>query len=138
MPEESSNSEKKIQKLETTLETVEKLMSFGTWELDLLTMTRYWSDEVFDLLEFDPDKREYITDPLSFYAPESRDTAKELMGRAITEGKPWDTELKIITAKGNPLWVRACGEVILEDGKPVKLFGIIQDINKRKTAEENL
>jgi len=113
-------------------------MNFGTWELDLATMKRYWSDEIYNILEIDPDKRVYITDPFKYYSADSSEVLKRLIVKAIEDGTSWDIEVKVITEKGNERWVRACGEVIMANGKAVKLFGIIQDINDHKRAEENL
>jgi PAS domain S-box-containing protein len=129
---------KKLDKLELTLSKARQLMNFGTWELDLATMTRYWSDEVYNILEIDPDKRGYVTDPFKYYSADSRGVIQGLMANAVEDGTPWDIEVKVITEKGNERWVRACGEVTMTAGKAVKLFGIIQDINEHKRAEENL
>jgi PAS domain S-box-containing protein len=133
-----SNTVKKLDKLEITLSRAQHLMSFGSWELDLATMTRYWSDEVYNILEIDPVNRGGIVDPFKFFLADSADVIQAMMAKAIEEGTPWDVEVKVITEKGNERWVRACGEVILKDGKAVKVFGIIQDINEHKRAEENL
>jgi len=129
---------KKLDKLELTLSKAQHLMNFGTWELDLETMIRYWSDEVYNILEIDPDKRDCIKEPLSYYSPDSRAVVQELMAKSIEDGRPWDVEVTIVTEKGNERWVRACGEVTMVDGKATKLFGVIQDINDHKRAEENL
>ncbi len=132
------NTVKKLDVAEGTLKRSQQLMNFGTWELDLTTNTRYWSDEVYNILEFDADKRGYIENPFKYYTPESRAMVAVLMAKAVEEGTPWDVELKVITEKGNEKWVRACGEALMENGKSVKLFGIFQDINKHKLAEEKL
>ncbi|OCX51623.1 hybrid sensor histidine kinase/response regulator [Mucilaginibacter sp. PPCGB 2223] len=129
---------KKLGKLELTLSKAQQLMHFGTWELDLETMIRYWSDEVYDILEIDPDKRTYIADPFKYYSPDSITLVQTTMAKSIADGTAWDIEVKVITEKGNERWVRACGDVTMKDGKAVKLFGIIQDINEHKRAEENL
>lgn len=113
-------------------------MNFGTWELDLETMTRYWSDEVYNILEIDPDKQDCIKEPISYYSPDSRAVVQELIAKSVEDGTPWDVEVTIVTEKGNERWIRACGEATMVNGKATKLFGVIQDINDHKRAEENL
>ncbi len=129
---------KKLDKLEITLGRAQHLMSFGNWELDLATMTSYWSDEVYNILEIDPNNRGGVVDPFKFFLADSCDIIQAAMAKAIEDGTPWDVEVKVITEKGNERWVRACGEVIVKEGRAVKVFGIIQDINEHKRAEENL
>lgn len=113
-------------------------MNFGIWEIDLGTMARHWSGEVYDILEFEPDNRKIPEEALSYYTPEGKAAIHALMNKAIEDGTPWDTEIQVVTQKGHVKWVRACGEVEFKDGVAVKLFGILQDINEHKLAEENL
>src|SRR5690606_5708481 len=46
-----------------------------------------------------------------------------------------DAELKIVTAKGNPVWVRTIGKPVIEDGQCVRVYGAFQDISPRKKQE---
>ncbi|MGB3142995.1 MAG: PAS domain-containing protein [Maribacter sp.] len=64
-----------------------------------------------------------------------RDKITEIVSTAIEKGKPWDTELIIVTAKGNEVWVRAKGEVEMVNNKATRIIGTFQDINKTKKAE---
>ncbi|WP_448700144.1 ATP-binding protein [Mucilaginibacter sp. AW1-3] len=136
--EAQSEMVKKLNKLELTLSKAQQLMNFGTWELDLSTMNRYWSDEVYNLLEIPPAKRGHVADPFEYYSADSLPIVKKSMAKAVEDGAPWDIEVKVVTENGNERWVRTCGEVTMENGKAIKLFGIIQDIDDRKRAEENL
>jgi len=129
---------KKLEKLGLTLSKVQQLMNFGTWELDLETRVRYWSDEVYDILEIDPGNRGDVPDPFKYYSPNSLSIVQNAINESIAEGTSWDIEVKVITEKGNERWVRAVGDVTMKDGKAVKLFGIIQDINEHKQDEESL
>jgi len=79
---------KKLDKLEITLSRAQHLMSFGSWEIDLGTMTRYWSDEVYNILEIDPDNRGGIVDPFRFFLADSANLIQTLMAKAIEDGHP--------------------------------------------------
>lgn len=50
----------------------------------------------------------------------------------------WDLELPLLTAKRRALWVRTFGTVGLEDGKPRRLIGAMQDATLRHRAIEAL
>jgi PAS domain-containing protein len=60
------------------------------------------------------------------------------MDLAITEGKSFNLELKVITRLGNERWIRVIGDAELANGIPIRIYGSLQDINERKKAEEAL
>ncbi|WP_439555278.1 response regulator, partial [Dyadobacter sp.] len=65
----------------------------------------------------------------------SKELIKACVHDAISEGKEYDVELELITAKGNHLWVRSIGKTEFVNGKCVRLYGTFQDINERKKRE---
>ena len=50
----------------------------------------------------------------------------------------WDTELLIVTAKGNERWVRMIGEAEVIGGLCTRVFGSFQDIHASKSTELRL
>ena len=54
---------------------------------------------------------------------------------AIEQGKPWDIELQIITAKGNEKWVRTIGESEFVNSKALKIKGAFQDVTAHKISQ---
>jgi diguanylate cyclase (GGDEF)-like protein/PAS domain S-box-containing protein len=111
------------------------MTSMGGWDVDLRTGDLTWSEQVYRIHEVDPSTRMTVTSAIDFYAPESRPVIRSLVDRATRHGTPWDAELQMITATGRPIWVRAMGEVERIAGRPVRLFGVLQDITKRKHNE---
>lgn len=118
----------------------ERLAKVGGWEVDLVNNQVWWSDVVKEIHEVEPDFIPSLEQGINFYAPEHRDIINKAVEEGIREGKGWDVELDIITAKGNRVSVRALGKVDFEDGKPIRLYGAFQDITERKkaTAETEL
>ncbi|MEJ1221701.1 PAS domain-containing sensor histidine kinase [Sediminicola sp. 1XM1-17] len=118
------------------LKKAESVANIGGWEVDLIANKLYWSDSTKEIHELPKNYIPSLEEGINFYkAGEHRDKITELVASGIAEGKPWDTELIIITAKGKELWVRAKGEAELVDGKCIRLFGTFQDIDKDKRAE---
>ena len=75
---------------------------------------------------------------INFYAPESIPVISEAVSQAIEEGKSFDLDLQLITAKQNRIWVRAIGQAYRVNGEIVKIGGMLQDISERKQDEENI
>jgi PAS domain S-box-containing protein len=120
------------------LDETGRLARVGGWEIDLETNELSWTDVVRQIHEVGPDFRPTVEAGISFYAPEAVPVISEAVRRAIEEGRSFDVELQLITAKQKRLWVRAVGEAVREAGKIVKVRGVFQDIDTQKLAEVEL
>ncbi|GAC1314373.1 MAG: hypothetical protein NVSMB24_38920 [Mucilaginibacter sp.] len=115
-----------------------KMGKIGAYERDLVTMIPRWSDEVYNIFEVDRSAKPTLEATISFFKPSSQLVLNAAIADCIKEGIPYDLELGITSAKGRDIWVKAIGKCVFEEGKAVKLFGVIQDITDRKIAEEQL
>tara|TARA_R110000868_G_scaffold343120_1_gene604122 strand:+ start:24918 stop:27116 length:2199 start_codon:yes stop_codon:yes gene_type:complete len=125
--------EKRVKEL---LIAAEKIAKMGGWDLDMLTNTVHWSRTTKEIHDVPQDYIPCLETGINFYKEgEHRDNIKKLVYNAVTHGEAWDTELQIVTAKGNELWVRAQGMPEFVNGKCVRLYGIFQDIDRKKKEE---
>ncbi|MFS4454602.1 PAS domain S-box protein [Maribacter sp. 2304DJ31-5] len=114
----------------------EKVSRTGGWEVDLLQNKVYWSPVTREIHEVPNDYVPSLQEGINFYKEgEHRNKITDLVSTAIADGTPWDTELVIITAKGNEVWVRAKGEAEFINNSCVRLIGTFQDIDEQKKAE---
>ncbi len=120
------------------LSEMSEIARFGTWEIDLKTEKIKWSDIIYDIYELKKGEKMSLDETLNSYHPDHQPIINQVVKEGMVSGKPWDLELKLITANSNEKWVRVIGKSILEDGKPVKLQGLLQDINEKKSMEEKL
>lgn len=129
-----------IQKeLRNQLTRAYQLAKIGTWEVDLIRGVMKWDAIVCELHETSPDYKPDLEGGSGFYKEGwSRERIEALAKRCMEEGKPWDEELVIVTAKGNERWVRVIGEGVFENGKCIKIYGSFQDIHERKHSELRL
>lgn len=142
---EKKNAQKKLDKKNAELESIntlfnetQKFARIGPWEVKLETSEVYWTDQVYRIHEVPLGQKMDITKGINFYHPDYRSQIEEAVNQAVELQKPWDLELKLITAKGNEIWVRALGIPVIEDEKTIGLRGLFMDINRRKEAEEEL
>jgi PAS domain S-box-containing protein len=132
------NAELVIARSTEMLNRTGALARVGGWELIVDTMTRYWSDETYRIHDLDPSSGIHFKDAADFYAVEAQSVIKAAVKAAIEAATPWDMELPLVTAKGRRIWVRTQGRALQENGKVVRLVGVLQDITARYETQENL
>ncbi|MBQ0768554.1 MAG: PAS domain S-box protein [Bizionia sp.] len=122
--------------LEDLLEKSNRLAALGSWEIDVLKGTVYWSDITKEIREVDKGFSPTLDVGISYFSEGiHKETISKKVQECIENGTPWDEELQIITFKGNLKWVRTIGEGEFINGKCVKIHGSFQDIDKLKNAE---
>ncbi|RYX93128.1 MAG: PAS domain S-box protein [Comamonadaceae bacterium] len=110
----------------------------GGWEMAVDSLAPYWSEEIFRIYEVDPEEGLNVARVMSFLPPEAQAPARDLLRIALEDGTPWDVELPVVTAKGRHIWVRSQGQALMEDGRVVRLIGVVQDLTERHAADEHL
>ncbi|WP_425640064.1 PAS domain S-box protein [Algoriphagus yeomjeoni] len=116
-----------------------KLAKIGSWEIDLINQTLYWSEEVHQMHETDPHSfRPDLEKGISFYRKDFRELVSSNVERCIRDGEPFDFEAVLVTVNKKELWVRVIGNAELVDGKCQRIYGSFQDIYERKKAEIRL
>ena len=124
-----------LQNASELLRRTGELAKIGGWEVQVPSMQRFWSDQVYQIYELDSGSVPSIADTLKFYAPEARDKILAALKAGAEQGSPWDMELPMITAKGRPFWGHNQGQALMQDGKVIRLVGTLQDITDRKRTE---
>jgi PAS domain S-box-containing protein len=122
--------------LQELLSKSNRLARIGSWEIDALKNTVYWSSVTKEIREAEPDFEPDLTMGMHYFKKgKDRNTIKKRVKECKESGKPWDEELQIVTQKGNLKWVRTIGEAEMINGKCVKVYGSFQDIDEKKKAE---
>ena len=145
--EDGSSIESKLKQVEAAMakrkesfSKAEKIAHLGYWDWDIATNKLTWSDEVFRLYGLDPEKviptYEIVVSTLS---PEIREWFNKAVYDAINHNTPFDGEYSIIRPDGSVRYTHTIGEVIRDsNGKPLSMFGVVQDITERKKVDERL
>lgn len=131
-------AEKELEKSEAFLNATGQMAKVGGWELGLEPLTLSWTEETKRIHEVPLDYVPDLDEAIKFYHPEDQLIIKKTVERAIEHGESFDTELRVVTGKGNHAWVQSIGKAHIENGKTVKISGTFQDITERKQAEEHL
>lgn len=126
---------------EARLKEAERLAHVGWWERDLLTNRVYLSDELCRM--FGVEQEDVATwrqqHWLRLIHPEDRQRAVGTVAIALRGTDRYDLDYRLVRTDGIVRTVHSHGEVKRDAlGKPIRLFGILQDVTELKRAEEAL
>ena len=133
-------SRKKIEESETKLKEAQAIAHISNWEIDLLTNTHQWSEEFYHIFgikqgEVNPSAEAF----LSLLHPEDVEHAKENMQSIFENFKQSFFYSRINTNDGSTRFVYSEWKFEFDKHKkPIRLYGILQDVTERKVAEEAL
>ncbi|MCF3933210.1 PAS domain-containing protein [Acuticoccus sp. M5D2P5] len=120
------------------LEIAIEVGRLATWDWDCTSGKVVWSDGHFSLVgygvnEIEPDFELWF----SHIHPDDRDTVRGCLESALEGDGVYHCEYRIIPRDGQPMWLEARGQTTFDEtGKPVRMYGVLIDIEDRKRAEE--
>jgi PAS domain S-box-containing protein len=129
-----------LKQKEARLKEAQAIAQMGNWEINFKTGKCTWSEEVYRMYNINHGDIEPSVDAfLSFINEEDAVDIRKAIKEASKTFENTTFNFRFTPATGG---VRhAYSESRFEfdaNGKPVRLFGIIQDVTERKLAEENL
>lgn len=135
-----TSSRKELDSIISALEHTHEIAQIGHWEYDIAADKLTWSKEIFRIFGIPEEKGEpNWEEHKKLVHPDDGDKMFKAVHAAITEGKPYSEEYRIMHPDGSILWGHTTARPIRnEQGKTVKLCGTVQDITARKHAEHNL
>ncbi|MEO6390999.1 MAG: PAS domain S-box protein [Pyrinomonadaceae bacterium] len=111
----------------------------GGWAIELPEAQVVWSDEVFDILEFERGPVPTLQQALELYPQPGRDRVVAAIDACSQSGTPFDLEVEIETSVGKRLWARVCAEAERNtSGEITRVHGAFQDISERRESESSL
>lgn len=112
----------------------------GYWEFGVNDQAITWSDETYRLYERDPALGPpSVAEETSYYTAEQRTTLQGYTERALSSGEAFEYDIEATLPDKGPVWFAASMRPIKDgSGRVTRLFGTVQDITKRKLAEESL
>lgn len=120
-------------KLNSTL----SLCHTGSWELNVITDTLHWSDEIFNIFELD--KKNFKANYRAFYDrihPDDREMVDRAYRKHLLEKQPYNIDHRIVMDDGRIKYVREnCHSDFDSQGNPLISRGTVQDITLIKQQE---
>jgi diguanylate cyclase (GGDEF)-like protein/PAS domain S-box-containing protein len=119
----------------------QRLAKIGNWEWDLTTNTSWWSDELYRILEENPNTYAATFDNfLAKVHPEDRETLIEGQKRIAPGADAYaPTESRLVFADGREKRIEQLVQARVDgQGKPIAIVGSVHDITERRALEGKL
>jgi len=129
-----------LRESERRLEAAQRLAHVGWWERDYASGHVSLSDEACRIFGVQPlDLPHWEGRWRSLIHPEDRDKAAAASEMALAGGVRYDVEYRVVRPDGEVRVVHSQGDVTRdESGRPVRQFGVMQDITELRQAEDEL
>jgi PAS domain S-box-containing protein len=129
-------SRKALQEHYERLLEAQRIGQLGSYELDLLSNSVHWSEEMYSIMGIAPGVQLRFDDALSVYLPDDAERLRNLVKEAVATGGGFKLEAAFKKAGTRELrHISIAGKVVKDRrGRVVKVRGIAQDITDRKNS----
>jgi PAS domain S-box-containing protein len=129
-----------VRQSEQKLAQAQRVARLGYWERDVETFEVSYSEETYRIFGLARDLRTLETVQLAERLhPDDRHIMVEAYERAIAGGPRYDVDYRVLRPDGEVRFVHSEADVMRDaDGRPRRMFGVMQDITERKRTEKRL
>jgi PAS domain S-box-containing protein len=137
--EERRHTEVKLLKIQAQLAQAQQIAKIGSWEWDLIRDEVVFSEQTRRIYGYTAGGVFGMEQCLERVHPEDRGLVRQTMTDAIKKGTPYCSQHRTLLPDGTVHFVQGQGQLLKDDaGKPVKLFGIVQDVTEAQRSKEAL
>ncbi|MFA5189905.1 MAG: PAS domain S-box protein [Verrucomicrobiia bacterium] len=131
-------AEEALRESELFLRETQTIGRIGGWKANPETDYLEWTEGIYRLIEAPLDYKPGLSEGLKSYLPQYIPIIREQVQRTLTTGEPFQMECEVVTTTGKHLWAELCGLTQSSAGEAPYVVGTLQDITRRKQAEEAL
>ena len=133
-------AEEELRQSEAYLAEAQRLSQTGSWAWSPDQDIRYWSEECYRVLSFNPQHGlPRFEEFFQRIHPDDQPGFRELIQTAIREKAEWEADYRIVHPGGAVRDIHVVGHPVLStSGHLVEFVGTVIDITERKRAEEEL
>jgi PAS domain S-box-containing protein len=129
-----------LRKSEAQLAQAQQIAQMGSWEWDLVENKVTWSEETKRLYARKPeDAGSPMEACLERVHPGDLPRVNQIIAESLRTRQPFVCEHRVILPDGGERVILGRGEIVVnEQGEPVRMLGVVQDITEMKRAAEAL
>lgn len=137
---ERKTMEDALRRSRESLAVAQRIALVGSWELDLVSNSLSWSDEIFRIFEIDPERFGASYEAfVNTIHPDDREAVSRAYSESLASREPYAIEHRLLMPDGRIKCVHErCETHYAADGMPLRSLGTVQDISARKQAEQRL
>jgi len=140
MLDELDRQQRDLARSEERLALAVKGSNDGLWDWDVASDAAYFSPRFRELLG---PRGEHLPGTMSAFLaiiqPDDRARVRGLLQEHLRTAQPFDMEFRVVAADGEERWFRARGQAVRdESGRASRMAGALTDIQRQKTAEQQL
>ena len=137
---ERIEAEAALRESEAKLKQAQHLADIGYWERDLIADRITWSEETGRILGLESFRG--VPNEAQLYElihPDDRQHHQQVFNEALQGSRFFDVEVRFVRPNGGIRFVHIRDEIIRDEaGKPIRMFGAVQDITGRERAAKEL
>ena len=130
-----------IQKDSKIFDFLEENSLDGIWYWDLENPQNEWlSPKFWQVLGYLPSEKKHLASEWqNLIFPEDLEKAIENFNKHYKNpNHPYDQVVRYKHKKGHTIWIRCRGSIIRNNGKPIRMIGVHNDVSEQKYNEEKL
>lgn len=137
---ERRSLEQDLRSRSDALASAQRIARLGSWDIDLMTKSLHWSQELYEIYGMTPGVDIPQPDELWKHDhPEDAHQVLRTVSRARQNRTQYRLDHRIVRLDGETRWVQEQGEYTYDSaGKPNRFIGTMLDISERKRAEEKV
>lgn len=129
-----------LRKSEERLIRSQAFAKIGTWDWNINTNELYWSDLIWPLFGYNKEITATTYDNfIAAVHPDDQQLVIDAVTNCVQEGTDYNIEHRVVWPDGSVHWLQESGDVVrTQEGKPLHMLGVVQDITVRKRTEREL
>jgi PAS domain S-box-containing protein len=135
------DNERALREYKARIESIMRLGNIAWWEIDIATGAVTFNVQKANMLGYTPDHFATYEDFTALLHPEDYERTMQAMRDCLEGDQPiYDVDYRIKTKEGSYRWFHDIGSITSwdEDGNPLKLTGVVQDVTGYKETERAL
>lgn len=129
-------TERALLQNEERLRRSQTFANIGTWDWNVTSGDLFWSERIAPLFGYEVGALETTYENfINAVHPDDRELVQGAVG-ACLDGADYNIEHRVVWPDGQVRWLSEKGDVVRdENGAPLHMLGVVQDIHDRKMAE---
>jgi PAS domain S-box-containing protein len=134
---EANDVTRRSRESQRTVEQALDAAQVGYWSWDVKTGEVTWSKNLESVHRLPPGSFSGNFEAfLELVHPEDRHLVRQAIDGALSQGKDYDIDFRVVPPGGDVQWINGRGHVVIEHGKPAVMIGLGINVTDKRRATE--